>query len=52
MFGISVLFKSIATDLGLRQGTATLAVGIGRLEGNLFLNMGNFPLYVQQNLAT
>ena len=35
MFGISVLFKPIAADLGLNRGVASLASGISRAEGGL-----------------
>ncbi len=34
-FGISVFFKPIAADLGLSRAAASLAAGVGRLEGDL-----------------
>ena len=34
-YGISVFFKPIATSLGLSRGIASLATGVGRLEGGL-----------------
>jgi len=34
-YGISVFFKPIAADLGLNRAAASLAAGVGRLEGGL-----------------
>jgi len=34
-YGISVLFKPLAAELGLTRAAASLAAGVGRLEGNI-----------------